>query len=183
MLTTFPQWNFSLEFPEIPNQNLICYHWPSVSGNSEIMHCGILYLAEIEQAPPISYSTTQLANLIDMWLLFVTVSTGAVLKLSYFWNLPFYNRGNCGNSLNSRIIAKPISKKSSQLRQGMHDIDSHQNAGTETSILVLILQLLLFKSWYWKWELLIYTVSRYSYQLYETSTGDTGSIGCIRDEA
>ena len=31
----------------------------------------------------------------------------------------------------------------------------------------------LLKSWYWKWELLIYTVSRYSYQLYQTSTGIT----------
>ena len=42
MLTTFPQCNFSLEFPEILSQNLICYHRLSVSGNSEMMHCGKL---------------------------------------------------------------------------------------------------------------------------------------------
>ena len=42
MLTTFPRCNFSLEVPEILSQNLICYHWLSVSGNSKIMHCGIL---------------------------------------------------------------------------------------------------------------------------------------------
>ena len=40
--TTFPQGNFSSEFPEALSQNHICYHWLSVSGNSEIMHCGIL---------------------------------------------------------------------------------------------------------------------------------------------
>ena len=33
---------FSLEFPEVLSQNPICYHWLSVSGNSKIMHCGIL---------------------------------------------------------------------------------------------------------------------------------------------
>ena len=33
---------FSLEFPEVLSQNLICYHWLSVSGNSKIMYCGIL---------------------------------------------------------------------------------------------------------------------------------------------
>ena len=44
----FPQCKFSLEFPEILSQNLICYHWLSVSvqtpwcGNNKIMHCGIL---------------------------------------------------------------------------------------------------------------------------------------------
>ena len=42
MLTTFSQCDFGLEFPEIPSQNLICYHWPSVSGNSKLLHCGIL---------------------------------------------------------------------------------------------------------------------------------------------
>ena len=42
MLTTFPHCNLSLEFPELLSQNLICYHWPSVFGNSKIMHCGIL---------------------------------------------------------------------------------------------------------------------------------------------
>ena len=42
MLTTFKQCNFSVEFPEILSQNPICYHWLSVSGNSKIMHCGIL---------------------------------------------------------------------------------------------------------------------------------------------
>ena len=43
MLTTFPQCNFSpLVFPEILSQNLICYHWLSVSGNSKILHCGIV---------------------------------------------------------------------------------------------------------------------------------------------
>ena len=42
MLTTFPQCNFSLEFSEILSQNHIRYHWLSVSGNSKIMHCGIL---------------------------------------------------------------------------------------------------------------------------------------------
>ena len=34
---------FSLEFPEILSQNLICFHLLSVSGNSEIIHCGILF--------------------------------------------------------------------------------------------------------------------------------------------
>ena len=33
---------FLLEFPEILSQNLICPHWLSVSGNSEIMYCGKL---------------------------------------------------------------------------------------------------------------------------------------------
>ena len=42
MLTTFPQWNFALEFPEILSQNIISYHWRSVSGNSVMMHNGIL---------------------------------------------------------------------------------------------------------------------------------------------
>ena len=42
MLTTFPQCNFSLEFPEILSQNHIWYHWLSVCGISQIMHCGIL---------------------------------------------------------------------------------------------------------------------------------------------
>ena len=42
MWTMFPQCNFSQEFPEILRQNLICYHSLSVSGNSEVMHCGIL---------------------------------------------------------------------------------------------------------------------------------------------
>ena len=42
MITTFPQCNFSLEFSEILGQNLICYHWLSVSGNNELIHCGIL---------------------------------------------------------------------------------------------------------------------------------------------
>ena len=36
------QCNFLLEFPEILSQNLLCCHCLSVSGNSEIMHCGIL---------------------------------------------------------------------------------------------------------------------------------------------
>ena len=42
MLTTFPQCDFSLEIPELLSQNHICYHWLSVSGNSKMMHCGIL---------------------------------------------------------------------------------------------------------------------------------------------
>ena len=42
MLKTFPQCTFSLEFPEILRQNLLCYHWLSMSGNSKMMHCGIL---------------------------------------------------------------------------------------------------------------------------------------------
>ena len=42
MLTTFPQCNFSLEFPEIFSENHICYHWLCVSGISKIMHCGTL---------------------------------------------------------------------------------------------------------------------------------------------
>ena len=42
MLTTFPQCKFKLEFPEILSQNYICYQWLSVSGISEILHCGIL---------------------------------------------------------------------------------------------------------------------------------------------
>ena len=43
MLTTFPLCNFSLEFPKILSQNLRCYHWLRVSGNSKIMHCGMLF--------------------------------------------------------------------------------------------------------------------------------------------
>ena len=42
LLTTFPQCDFWLEFPGILSQNLICYHWLSVTGNSKIIHCGIL---------------------------------------------------------------------------------------------------------------------------------------------
>ena len=42
MLTAFQQRNFSLELPEILSQNHICYYWLSFSGNSKIMHCGIL---------------------------------------------------------------------------------------------------------------------------------------------
>ena len=33
---------FSLEFPDILSQKYISYHWLSVSGISNIMHCGIL---------------------------------------------------------------------------------------------------------------------------------------------
>ena len=42
MLTTFPQCNFSLGFPEILSQNLIRRHLLSVLGNSKTMHYGIL---------------------------------------------------------------------------------------------------------------------------------------------
>ena len=43
LIWAFPQCKFSLEFPEISSQDLmLCYHWLSVSGNSEILHCGIL---------------------------------------------------------------------------------------------------------------------------------------------
>ena len=41
-MATFPQCNFSLDFPEILSQNRICFHRVSVSGISKIMHCGIL---------------------------------------------------------------------------------------------------------------------------------------------
>ena len=37
MFTTLPKCNFSLEF-----QNHTCYHWLSVPGISNIMHCGLL---------------------------------------------------------------------------------------------------------------------------------------------
>ena len=43
VLMNIPQRIISLEFPEILSQNLICYHWLSVSGNSAVMHCGILF--------------------------------------------------------------------------------------------------------------------------------------------
>ena len=36
------QCNLSLEVPEILSQNHIYFHWLSVSGNSNILHCGIL---------------------------------------------------------------------------------------------------------------------------------------------
>ena len=42
VFTTFPQCNFSLEFPEVLSQTFICYQWLSMSGNSKIMHCGLL---------------------------------------------------------------------------------------------------------------------------------------------
>ena len=44
MITTFPQRNFSMEFPEILSQDYIpvCYHWLSTSEISKVMHCGIL---------------------------------------------------------------------------------------------------------------------------------------------
>ena len=42
MLTTFPHCKFWLELPEILSQNHICYHCLSVSGLSNMMHCGIL---------------------------------------------------------------------------------------------------------------------------------------------
>ena len=42
MFKSFPQCNFSLEFPEILSQSLICYHWLSLYGNSVTMHCGLL---------------------------------------------------------------------------------------------------------------------------------------------
>ena len=42
VFTTFPQCNFSLEFPEILIQNLLYYHQLSVSWNYKILHCGIL---------------------------------------------------------------------------------------------------------------------------------------------
>ena len=41
MLTIFPRCKFSVELPEILN-NLNWYHGLSVSGNSEMKHCGIL---------------------------------------------------------------------------------------------------------------------------------------------
>ena len=48
-LSTFPQCNFGLEFPELPSQNNIhvqvyC-HGPSINGNSKMMHCGIPFNA------------------------------------------------------------------------------------------------------------------------------------------
>ena len=42
MLTTFPQCNFSLEFPEILNQSYNAYYGPGESWIYKIMHCGIL---------------------------------------------------------------------------------------------------------------------------------------------
>ena len=42
MLTTFPQCNSSLQFPEILSENLTCYHWLSVYENSKKMRYGIL---------------------------------------------------------------------------------------------------------------------------------------------
>ena len=42
MSTTFPQGNFPLEIPELISRNLICCHWLSMSGNSKMMHHGIL---------------------------------------------------------------------------------------------------------------------------------------------
>ena len=44
MLTTYPQCNFSLEFPKILRQNYTCCNWLSVSGISKIKHCGILII-------------------------------------------------------------------------------------------------------------------------------------------
>ena len=41
-VNNIPTMQFSLEFPEILSQNLICYHWLSVSEISKIKHCGIL---------------------------------------------------------------------------------------------------------------------------------------------
>ena len=41
-LTTFQKCDFSLEFPEILGQYLICYNCLSAPGNFDIMHCGIL---------------------------------------------------------------------------------------------------------------------------------------------
>ena len=41
MLATFPHCNFPLGFPEKLSQTLICYHYLSVSGNSDIMRCGM----------------------------------------------------------------------------------------------------------------------------------------------
>ena len=40
-VNSIPTMQFSLEFPEILSQNLICYHWLSMSGNSKIMHYGL----------------------------------------------------------------------------------------------------------------------------------------------
>ena len=50
-MLTFPQCNLSLEFPEIHSQNLLCYHWLSVSGSSKIMHCGILFNMPYSSVP------------------------------------------------------------------------------------------------------------------------------------
>ena len=53
ILSTFPKCNFWEELPEITSQKFICYHWLSlrakyftlcVQENSEIMHCGILFI-------------------------------------------------------------------------------------------------------------------------------------------
>ena len=53
VLTLFPQCSFSLGFPEILNQNLVRCHQLSLSGNSEVVRCGILinitYSNEIRQ--------------------------------------------------------------------------------------------------------------------------------------
>ena len=43
MITTIPQSRFWSDFPETHSQNLICYHWLSMPGNSKILHCGILF--------------------------------------------------------------------------------------------------------------------------------------------
>ena len=39
-VNNIPTMQFSLDFPEKLCQNLIRYHWLSVSGNSKIEHCG-----------------------------------------------------------------------------------------------------------------------------------------------
>ena len=41
-VNNIPTIHFTLEFSEILSQNPTCYDWPSVCGNSIIMHCGIL---------------------------------------------------------------------------------------------------------------------------------------------
>ena len=41
-VNNIPSMQFIRKFPEILGQNLVHYRWLSVSGNSEIMHCGIL---------------------------------------------------------------------------------------------------------------------------------------------
>ena len=70
MLQTFPQCNFSLEYPKILSQTYICYLWLSVSKNSKIMHCGILINMLYSWRILIGYMFA-LTQIMDMFLRFL----------------------------------------------------------------------------------------------------------------
>ena len=65
-MTAFPLGHLKLEFPEILSKNIICYHLLSVSGNSEIMHCGMILINMPYQVPNSTVLNSKHSNPVEL---------------------------------------------------------------------------------------------------------------------